>query len=520
MEEKLVSLEELYESSVKQIRDGQVIKGTVVKVSEKEVLIDIGYKSEGVISREEFFSKEDLTVGTEVDVFVEAKENDEGMVVLSREKARKLKGWDKIVTSSDEGDLVEGFVRRKVKGGYIVDITGIEAFLPASLSSFRGMSDRDVLNHAYKFKIIKMNNFRRSLIVSRKEALQQEKGEVREKLWQSLKIGEIYSGNVKNITDFGAFIDLGGVDGLLHITDMSWSRISHPSEIVAVGDTIEVVVLTIDKEAKKISLGLKQRIADPWQEIENRFPVESRIKGKIVNILPYGVFVELDKGIEGLIHISEISWQKRSINPQEMFSIGETTEVKILNIDRGSRRISLSIKQLESNPWLEAENKYPLGAKVAGKITGFTDYGAFVELDGSLEGMIHISDFNWVRRVSSPQEILKKGQVIDVKVLAVDTSGRKISLGLKQLKENPWPEIAERCATGTIIDSAEVSGISNFGVFVKIEKDLEGLVYTNEIDKEVMQSLKIGDKIKVKIIKVDTEQGKIGLSVNIETKTE
>lgn len=515
MEEKSINLGELYESSLKQIRDGQVIKGKVVKISAKDVLIDIGYKSEGIIPREEFFSKDDLEIGKEVDVFVESKENDDGMVVLSREKARKLNGWDKIVSSSNEGDLVEGIVRRKVKGGYIVDITGIEAFLPASLSSFKGMSDRDVINRSYKFKILKMNSFRRSLIVSRKEALQQEKGEVRERLWQSLKIGEIYSGAVKNITDFGAFIDLGGVDGLLHITDMSWSRISHPSEIVAVGDTIEVMVLTIDKEAKKVSLGLKQRAADPWQEIESRFPVGSRVKGKIVNILPYGVFVELDKGIEGLIHISELSWQKRTINPQDMFSIGETIEVKILNIDRDSRRISLSIKQLEPNPWLEAENRCPIGSKVAGKITGFTDYGAFVELDGNLEGMIHISDFDWVRRINNPQEIFKKGQVVEVKVLAVDTSSRKISLGLKQLQPNPWPEIAERYTIGTIIDSAEVTAISNFGVFVKMEKDLEGLIFSGEIDKETMQGLAIGEKIKVKIIKVDTEQGKLGLSVRI-----
>jgi len=372
------------------------------------------------------------------------------------------------------------------------------------------------LSHTFKFKIIKLNNFRRSLIVSRKDAVQQERGEARDKLWGTLKIGEIYTGTVKNITDFGAFIDLGGVDGLLHITDMSWSRISHPSEIVAVGDSIEVMVLTLDKEAKKVSLGLKQRTADPWQDIENRFPLDSHVKGKIVNILPYGVFVELDKGIEGLIHISEISWQKRTINPQEMFSIGESIEVKILNIDRDSRRISLSLKQLESNPWLEAESKYPVGSKVSGKIARFTDYGAFVELDGNLEGMVHISDLDWVRRVANPQEVFKKGQVVDLIVLSVDANSRKISLGLKQLQPNPWPDIAERFPNETVIDEAEITGISSFGVFVRIEKDLEGLVYSNEIDKEVVQGLKIGDTIKVKVIKVDVEQGKIGLSANIQ----
>ena len=433
-------------------------------------------------------------------------------MVLSREKARRLHGWNNITLCSKEGDLVEGFVRRKVKGGFIVDISGIEAFLPSSLSAFRGISDKEILNNSFKFKIVKMNNFRRSLIVSRKEALQQEKDEAKEKLWSSLKIGEVYIGTVKNITDFGAFIDLGGVDGLLYITDMSWSRISHPSEIVAVGDKIEVMILTIDKDSKKVSLGLKQRMTDPWQDIENKFPVGSNVKGKIVNILPYGVFVELDKGIEGLIHISEISWQKRNINPQEMFTIGETTEVQILNIDREKRRISLSIKQLEVNPWLEAENKYPIGSKVSGKVTGFTDYGAFVELDNNIEGMIHISDLNWIKRINNPQEVLKKGQKIEALVLSVDAQSRKISLGIKQLQDDPWPDIIERFPVGTIVDSAEVTGVTNFGVFVRIEDDLEGLIYSSEIDKEVMERLKPGDKIKAQIIKINPDQAKIGLT--------
>jgi len=507
-----MDIEALYESSLKDIQDGQILKGKIVKIGAKEVLVDIGYKSEGIIPLNEFLSKAELEVGREIEVFVESKENDDGMMILSREKARRLHGWDSISTSSKEGDLVDGFVRRKVKGGYIVDILGIEAFLPSSLSALKNVSDKDVLNNAFKFKIVKMNNLRRSLIVSRKEAIQQEREEAKDKLWSSLKIGEIYTGTVKNITDFGAFIDLGGVDGLLHITDMSWSRISHPSEIVAVGDKIEVMILTIDKDSKKVSLGLKQRMTDPWQDIENKFPVSSTVKGKIVNILPYGVFVELDKGIEGLIHVSEISWQKRNINPQEMFTIGESIEVQILNIDRESRRISLSIKQLEANPWLEAENNFPIGSKVSGKVTGFADYGAFVELSNSLEGMIHISDLNWVKRIGNPQEVLKKGQKIEVQVLSVDAQNRKISLGIKQLQENPWPAITEKFPVGTTIESAEVTGVNNFGVFVKIEDDLEGLIYSNEIDKEVMEKLKPGDRIKSQIIKIDPDQAKIGLT--------
>jgi small subunit ribosomal protein S1 len=512
VKEEKMDFKTLYEASLKEIQDGQILSGKIVKVGAKEVLVDIGYKSEGIIPISEFLSRNELAVGQEIEVFVESKENEDGMMILSREKARRLHGWDSIATSSKEGDLVEGFVRRKVKGGYIIDIFGIEAFLPSSLSAFRGVGDKETLDHSFKFKIVKMNNFRRSLIVSRKEALQQEKDENRDKLWGSLKIGEIYTGMVKNITDFGAFIDLGGVDGLLHITDMSWSRISHPSEVVAVGDKIDVMVLTIDKEARKVSLGLKQRMADPWVDIDSRFPVGSTFKGKIVNILPYGVFVELDKGIEGLIHVSEISWQKRNINPQEMFTIGENTEVQILNIDRDSRRISLSIKQLEVNPWLEAEGKFPIGAKVKGKVTGFADYGAFVELDNNLEGMIHVSDLDWIKRINNPQEVLKKGQKIEVQVLSVDFQARKISLGLKQLQDNPWSAISDKFPVGTMVDAAEVTGVTNFGVFVRIENDLEGLIFSSEIDKEVMEKLKPGDKIKCQVIKIDPEQAKIGLS--------
>lgn len=507
-----LDIETLYGKSLKEIQEGQIIKGKIVKVGVKEVLIDIGYKSEGIIPVSEFPPKEELEIGKEIEVYIETVENDDGMVVLSLEKARKLYGWDKISSSSKEGDLVEGSVKHKVKGGFIVDIFGIEAFLPTSLSAFKGKSDKEILNSSFKFKIVKMDSLRRSLIVSRKDALYQEKEEAKEKIWSGLKIGEVYTGTVKNITDFGAFIDLGGVDGLLHITDMSWSRISHPSEIVAVGDKIEVMVLTIDKETKKVSLGLKQRKADPWQDIENKFPISSRIKGKIVNILPYGVFVELDKGIEGLVHISEISWHRRNINLQEIFTIGENIEVQIINIDRENRRISLSLKQLEVNPWLDAESKYPVGTKVTGKIVGFTDYGAFVELDNNLEGMIHVLDMSWLKRINNPQDIFKKGQKVEAVVLSVDAQNRRISLGTKQLQENPWLDISKRFPVGTIIDSAEVISLTNFGVFVKIEEELEGLIYSDEIDKEVKEKLKPGDKIKIQVIKIDVDQAKIGLT--------
>ncbi|MDD5155865.1 MAG: 30S ribosomal protein S1 [Candidatus Omnitrophica bacterium] len=513
MTEDKLTLEELYNQSIKIIREGEIIKGRIVTIKPKDVLVDVGFKSEGIISRAEF-NEPDLEVGKEFDFLVESIEDDAGMMVLSRQKAMRMQGWDKVVKNAQEGDLVEGKITKKVKGGFLVDVMGIEGFLPASLSAFKGMAEKDIIYKVFKFKIIKMNTLRRSLIVSRREAIQKEREEAKDKIWQELKTGEIYSGTVKAITDFGAFVDLGGVDGLLHITDMSWSKISHPSEVVALGNKIEVVVLNMDREAGQVSLGLKQRFPDPWQNIETKYSVDSKVKGKVVNILPYGIFVELEKGIEGLIHVSEISWTKRINNPSEMFAIGDIIETQILNIDKESRRISLSLKQLEQNPWLEAQDKYPAGSKVSGKVRGFTDYGAFVELDSSLEGMIHISDMSWTKRIAHPQDILKKGQKVEVAVLSVDAQNRRISLGLKQLQDNPWPQIAEKYPLETVLE-AEVTSVTEFGVFVKIEPDLEGLVFSGEIDKEKAAQLKAGDKVQVKVIKVDAEQGKIGLSAKL-----
>jgi small subunit ribosomal protein S1 len=376
------------------------------------------------------------------------------------------------------------------------------------------MQEREILDKFFKFKIIKINNLRRSIILSRREAIQKEREESKGKLLQSIKQGEVLPGTVKAITDFGAFIDLGGMDGLLHITDMSWSKISHPSEMLALGDKIEVAVLNVDKESGKVSLGLKQRLPDPWQDIEAKYSAGMKVKGKVVNILPYGVFVELEKGIEGLIHVSEISWTKRVSNPNEMFAIGDMLETQVLNVDKDSRRISLSLKQLEQNPWLDAESRYPVGTKVSGKVRGFTDYGAFVELDSSLEGMIHVSDMSWTKRVAHPQDVLKKGQKADVMILAVDSQNRRISLGLKQLQPNPWTEIAAKYPLDTVLE-AEVVSVTEFGVFVKLEEELEGLIYSSEIDKDTAAKLKAGDKIQAKVIKVDVEQAKIGLSAKI-----
>jgi len=513
MSEENFDLKELYNQSIKIVREGEVIKGKIVSMTQKEVLVDVGFKSEGIVGISEF-ARPDLEVGKELDFFVESVEDDKGMIILSRDKVVRIKGWDTIVRNSKEGDLTEGRITKKVKGGFLVDVMGIEGFLPASLSMFKGVPDKDIMMKPFKFKILKINNLRRSIILSRREAIQKEKEETKGKILQELKPGGIYPGTVKAITDFGAFVDLGGIDGLLHITDMSWSKISHPSEIVALGDKIEVIVLNLDKEARKVSLGLKQRLPDPWQDIDTKYSAGLKVKGKIVNILPYGVFVELEKGIEGLIHVSEVSWTKRISNLKEMFAIGDMVETQVLNVDKESRRISLSLKQLEQNPWLDAEAKYPVGAKISGKVRGFTEYGAFVELDSSLEGMIHVSDMSWTKRIAHPQDVLKKGQKVDVVVLSMDSQNRRIALGLKQLLANPWQDIAVKYPLDTVLES-EVVSLTDFGVFVKIDEELEGLVYASEIDKETVSKLNPGDKIQVKVIKVDVEQAKIGLTSKI-----
>ncbi len=512
-QENNIDLEQLYNQSIKKLNDGQIIKGKIVAIRPREVLIDVGFKSEGVVPVTEFVAKE-LEVGHELDFFIESIENDAGMISLSRIKAKQMQGWNKMVADFKSENLVEGKVKRKVKGGFLVDVGGVEGFLPGSLSGLRDVSEKDIINQTFLFKITKINYFRRSIIVSRREAIQKQRQQARQAIWENLKVGQIVTGTVKAITDFGAFIDLGGADGLLHITDMSWSRVSHPSEIVAVGDKIEVMVLNINKGANKIALGLKQRLPDPWQDIASKYPPGSRIKSKVVNILPYGIFVEIEKGIEGLVHISEISWAKRVDNLSSTFAIGDVIEVQVLSVDAQNRKIALSIKQLETNPWLEVESKYPPGTKVTGRVRGFTDYGAFVELENSIEGMIHISDFSWTKRINHPQDVLKKGQKIELVVLSVDGANRRISLGLKQMQLNTWPEIAQRYPLDMVLE-AEVVSITEFGVFVKLEEDLEGLVFSSEIDPEQMSSLKVGDKLKVKVIKVDVEQAKIGLSAKI-----
>ncbi len=514
MQKQNDTLTSFYASTFKNFTEGQIVKGKIASIGPKFVLVDIGFKSEGMILAAEFKSEE-LVAGNEVDVLIEALEGEDGMVVLSKEKVSRIKGWEEISKMSSSEQLIEGKVKSKIKGGYSVECLGAEAFLPESLSTFRGKPQNEIMNQVFKFQIVKINNQRRSLVVSRKDALAKEKDSVKKKLWDELKIGDIRAGQVKAITDFGAFVDLGGIDGLLHITDMSWSRITHPSEVVAIGDKIEVMILNLDKEANRVSLGLKQCTPDPWEEIEEKFPVGSKLKGKVVNILNYGLFIELEKGIEGLIHISEISWSKRVSDLKDSFAIGDMIEAKVLSIEKPTKRISLSIKQLEPNPWDTAAEKYTAGSRVSATVRGFTDYGAFVELPDNLEGMIHVSDMSWTKRINHPQEVLKKGQKIEVMISSLDIKAQRIVLSLKQLTENPWPKIAQEYEVGKILD-AEIISITNLGVLVKIASDLEGLISTAEIEKEKLDQLKPADSLKVKVLKVDTEAGKFILTAKTE----
>lgn len=505
----------MYEESIKEFKEGQIIKGRVLNVSPNGVLLDIGYKSEAIVPASEFSDLSSVKVGDGVDVFLEKLEDEEGRVVVSKERADKLQGWEFVVNNCQEGSIVKGKVLRKTKGGLFVDI-GVEAFLPASLITVKGFPNlNQMLGQTYNFKIVKMNKQRKNIVVSRKDVLAQEKEEIKNAFFQDLLPGQVRQGVVKNITDFGAFVSLGNVDGLLHITDMSWGRISHPSEMLAVGDKIDVVILNFDKATNKISLGLKQKTSNPWEAVEAKYAVGSKVKGRVTNIVAYGAFVELEKGVEGLVHISELSWTKRVTHINEMLAIGDVVEVVVLNVDRASQKISLGIKQTESNPWLEIQNKYPVGTKVKVKVRTLVDYGAFVELDEGIDGLIHVSDMSWTKRIGHPSELLKKGQKLDAVILNVDAENKKLALGLKQLTSDPWPQMSEKYPVGTIIEG-EITKVTNFGIFVEMEKDIEGLVHVSEVEPNMAKALesnfKAGDKIKVTVIKVDPQQHRIALT--------
>lgn len=507
-----------YYNSIKELKEGEIVKGRIVAVNVKEAVVDAGYKSEGIIPLEEFEGVDIDSLG-EIDVYVENVEDEEGKIILSFRKAKEMQGWQKLAANYAEGDLVEGSISRRVKGGYIVDIFGVTGFLPQSLSAFKNSGQEESNGQKFYFQIVKMNKAKENFIVSRKDAVRMEKEISRKKIWEEIAVDKLLVGKVKSVTNFGAFIDLGGVDGLLHIADMSWKKITHPSEIVVVGDEIQVMVLNFDKEKGKISLGLKQTTPDPWKEIDEKYPLGTIVKGRITNLQNYGSFVELEKGIEGLVHISEISWTKRFINLNEMFAIGDIVETKIIGLDSENKKISLSIKQMEKDPWEDAENLVVIDAVVSGKVVSYGERCAYVELSNGLEGIVYTEDISWTKRVTRAQDLLKRGVGSEFKILGIDRSNRKVILGVKQLQDDPWPNILEKYPLGMVLEG-EVVKVTNFGVFIKIDEELEGLVFSGEIEKEQMDKLNPADKLKIKIIKIDPGSAKIGLSTKIDEAEE
>jgi len=512
------------EESVREFEPGTILQGRVVGVAGDDVLVDIGYKSEGVVPANEFEDLANLKPGTQVEVLLEAVEDDSGLIVISKRKADRIRGWEKVINQYREGDTVTGRVMRKIKGGLLVDI-GVPVFLPASQVDLRRPADiADYIDHTIRCKILKIDEARRNIVVSRRRLLEEEREAQKTKLLGEIQIGQVRKGVVKNITDFGAFVDLGGIDGLLHITDMSWGRVSHPSEIVAIDQELEVVILNVNKEEEKIALGLKQKSASPWDNVEQKYPVGSRVKGTVVNIMPYGAFVKLEEGIEGLVHISEMSWTRRVNHPSEMVAIGDVIEVVVLGINKEKEEISLGMKQIEANPWTQVESKYPPGTVIKGRVRNLTNYGAFVEIEEGIDGLLHVSDMSWTKKVSHPSEILKKGDEVEVVVLSVDQERKRVALGMKQLEQDPWlSTIPEMFKPGDVVKGA-VTKLTNFGVFVELQNNLEGLLHVSEIaDEEITQPetiLREGDVLAVKILRVDAEERKIGLSVKRVTPEE
>ena len=509
-------MEEAMKQSAMRFAAGEIVKGTVIEVRPKEVLVDIGYKSEGVIAANEFEDIKTIKVGDEVNVLIEKLEDKDGMVVLSKEKAEFKQNWDKILTICNEGGTITGKVKAVVKGGLLVHI-GVEAFLPASqidivpprnLTAFVGNS--------YEFKVVKINQDRQNIVLSRRELIEQERNEKRSKLLAEMTPGDIRKGTVKNITDFGAFIDLNGIDGLLHITDMSWGRIGHPSEILKVGQDIDVVVLDINREKERVSLGLKQKLTNPWEQIETKYPVGTKVKGTVVNLVPYGAFVELEPGVEGLVHVTELSWTKRIAKPSDVLKADQEIEAIVLGINREEQKISLGIRQLETNPWEKATDKYPLGTKIKGKIRNLTSYGAFVELEDGLDGMVHVSDISWTRKINHPSEVLKKGEEVEAVVLEIDKPNQRIALGVKQLTEDPWANIDKHYKVGDLV-TGKVTKLASFGAFVGLQHDIDGLVHISQVSEDridkIKNVLKADQEVTARVIKIDKAERRIGLSI-------
>jgi small subunit ribosomal protein S1 len=516
-------MEEALKQSQKLFSTGEIVKGTVIEVRPKEVLVDIGYKSEGVIPGNEFIDLKSIKVGDEIDVLIEKLENKDGTVVLSHEKAEFKKNWDKILTICNEGGIISGKVKAIVKGGLVVNV-GVEAFLPSSqIDVITPKNLAGFVGNTYEFKVVKINQERQNIVLSRRELIEAERNEKRSKLLAEMTPGDIRKGTVKNITDFGAFIDLNGLDGLLHITDMSWGRLGHPSEILKVGQELDVVVLDVNKEKERVSLGLKQKMTNPWDNIEAKYPVGQKVKGKVVSLVPYGAFVQLEPGVEGLVHVTELSWTKRIAKPGDVLKQDQEIEAVVLGINRDEQKISLGVRQLESNPWDSAAAKYAVGQKVKGQVRNLTSYGAFVELEEGIDGMIHVSDMSWTRKINHPSEVMKKGDVVEATVLEVDRPNQRIALGLKQLEIDPWDNIEKLYKVGDLV-TGKVTKLASFGAFVGLQHDIDGLVHISQISEDrvdkIKNVLKAGQDVSARVVKIDKGERRIGLSIKAASYTD
>ena len=504
-------LAELIDSKFRELREGSIVTGTIQEIRPQVVLVDIGYKSEGAISISEF-EDEEIEVGDQIEVLLERLENDEGIVVLSKEKAAHKQNWDKIVGVYRDGGLVKG----KVKGGLMVNV-GVEAFLPGSQVDIIPPRDlNEYVGKVYEFKIVKVNDDRKNIVLSRREVIEAERADQRQRFLETVKEGDKVEGIVKNITDFGAFVDLRGMDGLLHITDMSWGRVNHPSEMLHIGQSLEVVILEVDREKERVSLGLKQMTDNPWADIERKYPINSHVKGRVTKLLPYGAFVELEKGVEGLVHVSELSWVKRITRPSDVLKLDQEIEAVVLSISVKEQKISLGVRQLEDNPWADIESRFPIGTVIKGQVRNLTPYGAFVGLEEGIDGMIHVSDMSWTRKINHPSEVLKKGDEVEAIVLEIKKEDQRVSLGIKQLESDPWESINDRFKVGDMV-TGTVAKIASFGAFVNLDGDIDGLIHISQLSEDhverVKDVIKVGDEITARVIKVDSIERRIGLSI-------
>ncbi len=517
--EELLSL---INRSFKELREHSIVRGTVIDIKPQVVLVDIGYKSEGAIPISEF-EDEDIQVGDEVEVLLMRLENDEGMVVLSKEKAAHKQNWDKIVKVFHDGGLVKGKVRSVVKGGLTVNV-GVEAFLPGSQIDIIPPKDlNEYVGNVYEFKIVKINDDRKNVVLSRREVIEAERAEQRQRFLETVKIGDKVEGAVKNITDFGVFVDLNGMDGLLHITDMSWGRINHPTEMVAVGQRLVVQILDVNREKERVSLGLKQMQNNPWENIEASYPIGHKVKGRVTKLVAYGAFVEIQDGVEGLVHVSELSWVKRIARPSDVLTLGQEIEAVVLGINKEEQKISLGVRQLDSNPWDDIDQRYPIGTRIKGKVRNLTAYGAFVEMEEGIDGMIHVSDLSWTRKVNHPSEALKKGDEIEAVVIEIDKANQRISLGVKQLDGDPWSDIDSKFHVGDLVKGT-VAKIASFGAFIQLKDEIDGLVHISQLSEDhinrVKDVLKIGQEVEARVIKVDKVERRIGLSIKAANYSE